>query len=288
MLYGVSFFKLPDYIKKINAFLGATLLVALLLNFINKQTQWFDYIKQTSNTTGFDNQDIIDEYLENGFDYSDKEEIPLDSNVVKSTLEFNSPSGVFHITSGEGKSGLLKFHSIPNPMLLKKQDTLANKVAIVFFTDNTNQIVLDGNLDDNFDNQEDKQNTQEASVFLSPAISWSINSNVGLGEYNFDMSNILLDSLNLTSGAAKINITMGNQRDSSFIVINSAATDLSLKYPKELVCIIKSNVSLSGQEFPNFIKIGKNTFQSKNTINTNKRLFVEINGGISSYKIRSY
>jgi hypothetical protein len=53
-------------------------------------------------------------------------------------------------------------------------------------------------------------------------------------------------------------------------------------------CELKSNISISSKEFDDFKKINKKLYRTKNYETSTKKIFLDIESGVSSVKIKRY
>lgn len=274
VFYGISFFKFPIIIRQINAFAGAVLMIVLFLNITSSTNKFLDIIKKSSVIKINSNKSDYD----NLSDYTDVQKIIRDSSYNNSQLVLNAAAGEFQLYSNESDY-IIEVKSERSGMgeLLSSLDTV-NKITSIIYNSGEHNGFKDGD------------NDRRGEFLLNPKSNWDIEANIGAGEFDFDLSGLQFKEFNLNAGAAEINLKVGQLTNNSNINIKSGATDITIRIPKELASQIITKTALSENDFENFINKGKNTYQTSNfSSNTNApKLYITIDGGISSYKVETY
>ncbi|MFY8160445.1 MAG: hypothetical protein ACOVNU_03880 [Candidatus Kapaibacteriota bacterium] len=281
IMYGISFFKLPLIVKQINASLGAILIVVLILNMFNTDYNWVNIVKKSKfikiNTNNDDDQN------QNLSEYQDVKQIILDSNYKKAHFTMNAGAGDFKLFSTKNEY-LIEVKSnteMDFGKLYTSQDTNFKKYDVIYktFTDKNENKNVD--IDENdFDRKID--------FILSENTLWTIESNIGAGEFDYDLTNINFDSLEINAGAAEIKIKVGEKIEKSYLNINSGATEIKIKIPKNIGCQIITKTALTENNFKNFIRIDDDLYETQSFNKSTKKLYITIDGGISSYNVETY
>lgn len=274
VLYGISFFKLPIIVRQINAFAGAVLIVLLFLNLTSSNDKWLEIVKKSSVIKINSNNSDYDKLS----DYSDVQKIIRDSTYNRSQLVLNAAAGEFQLYSNESEY-LIEIKSERQGMgeLLSSLDTI-NKITSIVYNSGEHNGFKDG------------ENDRRGEFLLNPKTNWEIEANIGAGEFDFDLSGLQFKEFNLNAGAAEIHLKVGQITTNSNINIKSGATDITIKIPKELAAQIITKTTLSENDFESFRNKGQNTYQTPNfnSNSTTPKLYISLDGGISSYKVETY
>ena len=192
------------------------------------------------------------------------------------------------------------------PSEVKKAKIIINTGAVELnIKDNGNQLI-NGNLVSNY-NQPDISTTisgDTATVILkSTKINnsvWGKNIlnieitdkipidliiNAGAASMNLDFSKISLSNLDVNSGASSMNITLGEVINGSNISIETGASSVTIKTPKELGVKIIAKTGLTGKNFEGYNKIDNQTYLSPNFDQTNTKITLTISAGASSINV---
>ena len=70
--------------------------------------------------------------------------------------------------------------------------------------------------------------------------------------------------------------------------IEAGASDMDILIPDSSGCEINSDVALSSKNYEDFIKISKNIYRTENFDTSTKKIFIEIDCGVSSIDVKKY
>ncbi|GEM_PF-2777235 len=116
---------------------------------------------------------------------------------------------------------------------------------------------------------------------------WSLDLKFGAGKLDLDLSQNIIKDINLEAGASSVNFKLGQIDTVSNISISTGLASVSINIPKNTACFIKTDMALSEKNFPNFIRSG-DSFKTKNFDKAEKKLYITIEGGMSTYSINWY
>jgi len=125
-------------------------------------------------------------------------------------------------------------------------------------------------------------------VDLNPIPVWNLNLEVAASSARLDLSQFKVKRLFVESGASALSLKFSSLIDSSFINLKSGVSAIRFFVPEESGFLINSDMSLSSHNFDEFRKISKGTYQSYNFDSSNAKLFINLDGGVSSVKIMRY
>lgn len=117
---------------------------------------------------------------------------------------------------------------------------------------------------------------------------WNIKLELGAAKANLDFSEYKVKNFSFHTGATSTKLKFGDKTDMIKAHIEMGAASLNIYIPYNSGCEIKSNMILISKDFDNFSKIGKGHYISDNYDNTDNKIFIEFDGGISSLKILRY
>ena len=127
---------------------------------------------------------------------------------------------------------------------------------------------------------------RKAYIKLNQNVTWNLNFQIGAASIDSDLRNFKIRNINLDGGASKIDFDLGNLCDTMEVNINTGASSVEINIPRSSGCEIYTNTGLSGEKFSDFIKYENNIYRTDNYDNSTKKIFIKINGGISSFKVR--
>ena len=123
---------------------------------------------------------------------------------------------------------------------------------------------------------------------LSTSPIWNIEMGIGAGELDFDFSNYKVKKLEIETGAASIDIKLGDKQDKVDIDIESGVASVKIKVPESVGCEIKMDGALNAKDFDNFEKIKDGVWQTKGFDNATKKIYLNVDSGLSSLKVDRY
>lgn len=274
---GLSYFNLPYKLKQLNSILSSIFIVYYIFNLFNYDFNYIDYLKKSK---------IIDIKLNNNNnrDYSTEHtnnKINISHPVTKAYLELNSGVGKFDIGSIDNINNVdllfetnSKGNSNNNDKVLSDYDSL-NKYYYVSFNSEKNDVI-----NDDFE--------KNVEILLNKNIHWNIESNCGAGEFNYNLSNLLIDTIRFNIGAAKLNVKFGKVYKESLCLINSGAAEIIVNIPKEIGCKVIMKSSLSDSNLSDFIKIDKYNYKTNNYDKSIDKLIIYLDGGLTEYNFKFY
>jgi hypothetical protein len=142
------------------------------------------------------------------------------------------------------------------------------------------------NIEINLNNIKRSRHSRNSEIQLNDSISWNINADFGASDIHADFSNIKVSSLHFNCGASNIDLELGKRQESTDIVFESGASNIEITIPKEAICEVYSNSSLSSSDFDDFQELSSGFYQSNNTMySSNQKIKITISGAVSNFKI---
>lgn len=128
----------------------------------------------------------------------------------------------------------------------------------------------------------------KAEVHLNSGPVWDLDLEIGAAKVRCDLSQFKVENLNVDCGAADVDLRLGSRVPETTVRINAGASSLRIAVPADAGCEIRVDAPLSSKSFPGFIRISKGRFQSEQYDSTTRRIFVEVDAGVSSIKVERY
>ena len=124
-----------------------------------------------------------------------------------------------------------------------------------------------------------------ANIFLNTKVYWAIDSKLGAGNFDFDLRPIKIESLKIDSGAASVNLKLGDKVDKLVLDINSGASFINISVPKDSGCQIVSETGISNKEFLGFHEKTKNIYETENFISAKSKIYINVKAGVTNIKV---
>ena len=130
------------------------------------------------------------------------------------------------------------------------------------------------------------KNRVDISLNTNPV--WDLNFEVGAASTEFDLRPYKVDDVDIDIGAASLKIYLGDLNDTTNIEIDAGASSIEILIPESSGCELNADVTLSSKDFDRFNKVGKELYRTENFDSSTKKIFLNIDSGVSSVKIRRY
>lgn len=130
------------------------------------------------------------------------------------------------------------------------------------------------------------KNQLELKLNTTPV--WNFRINVGASKNIFDLSQYKVNDLTIETGASNSKIKLGDKSDETNVDIEMGVSKLILEIPKNVGCTVDSDLSLVSKHFDGFNKKEDGIYQTENFDSSKKKIFINVQGGVSSLKILRY
>lgn len=135
---------------------------------------------------------------------------------------------------------------------------------------------------------DDNKIDNDVLLKLSTAPIWNIDMGIGAGELDFDFTNYKVKKLDIETGAASIDIKLGDKQDKVDVDIESGVASVKIKVPESVGCEIKMDGALNAKDFDDFEKIKDGLWQTKGFDKATKKIYLNVDSGLSSLKVDRY
>lgn len=127
-------------------------------------------------------------------------------------------------------------------------------------------------------------------LFILPALEIRINShvNMGAGEVDFDLSSYKVREFSFDGGAAALDVKLGNTLPITDVKVKTGIADVKINIPMASGCRIKAKTGLSSRAFTGFTKKADGTFETSNYSASTNKIFINLDGGLSSFEVKRY
>jgi hypothetical protein len=128
----------------------------------------------------------------------------------------------------------------------------------------------------------------DVDLKLNKKPEWTINMNMGAGEVNLDLSDYKMRSFRFDGGAASVDLKVGTLLPITDVVVKTGVASVEIAIPEESGCRIKTKTGLSAKDFPGFIKIDNSNYETSNYKTSAKKIFINLDGGLSNFEVHRY
>lgn len=257
VLWGISILPAKNIVK-----IGLVLLVLAgsLYYMMNNSVHWRDYDYEIS-------------YNHNSQDISQEFTIPYSDSIEFANLNMEIVAGKFLLI--DDTASLVDFE--------KRGSLMDYKYAV---TQTDNLVDIDIYIEDDVVLRTHPKN--KIAVSLNPQPVWDLDFEVGAADVEFDFSGLKISDLNVDGGAAAITIRLGDTYNDTKVNIETGASALKVKVPKESGCDLKIESVMSGKSIHGFEKVDHGHYRTDNFDQAENKVYLVIETAVSSCSIIRY
>lgn len=123
---------------------------------------------------------------------------------------------------------------------------------------------------------------------LNKTPNWDIVMKLGAGEADFDFADYKVRTFRFDGGAASLDIKIGDLLPISDVIVKSGVADVKIKIPTNSGCRIKTKTGLSAKDFEGFEKLSDGVYETANYKTSTKKIFINLDGGLSNFEVSRY
>ena len=264
VLIGISMLVKNKFGKNALAGAAAILLALLLFTSVKLST---DFIKGDFELALNGDKDY-------NFTTTEYEE-SFDTSIAKAKLYLEAGLGSFNIGDTTSELIFVKTEGIEKNYKLTKRDY-----------DNVSKLKLKMHKTTFHLGKNKFRNRVEIALNENP--TWDINIDGGASAMNLDLTKFKIENIYVGMGAASLDVKLGALSDKIRLDIEAGASNIDILVPEEVGCQVKTDDVLSSKNIYEFIKIKSGLYRTEGFNDAEKKIFIEIDCGVSSINIRQY
>ena len=134
----------------------------------------------------------------------------------------------------------------------------------------------------------DEPGSNRLDIKLNSKPVWDITLKMGAAESYLDLSDFAVKKLELKTGASNTSLVIGDRQERLDLNISIGAAALKIKVPDGSGCRIDGKMVLMVKDLDGFNKIGDNHYVTENYDESEKKVNIKIDGGVSSLEVLRY
>jgi hypothetical protein len=127
-----------------------------------------------------------------------------------------------------------------------------------------------------------------AEIRLHPNPTWDLDIDIGAASLDADLTPFKIDEVTIDGGAASYKIKLGDRSDEARLHIRTGASSVDIEVPQTVGCELNIIAPLSGKTFHGFEKVGKRVYQTEGFEEATKKIYIDIEAGVSSFRVERY
>ncbi|MBU1100344.1 MAG: hypothetical protein KKA84_08065 [Bacteroidetes bacterium] len=128
-------------------------------------------------------------------------------------------------------------------------------------------------------------------VRLNPNPVWDLDLDFGAAKANFDLSDFKTRNINIETGVTDIFLKLGEKYSETHVDISMGAASLIISLPKESGCKLTGDMVLFSKDLEDFNEVrrdDKKTYVTSNFTESENKIYIHIDGGMSKLEIKRY
>lgn len=126
------------------------------------------------------------------------------------------------------------------------------------------------------------------NIKLNKAPEWNLDLRIGAAKAYFDLSPYKVTKLTYKTGATKTKIKLGARSEKAEVNIEMGAAALEILVPREVGCKLTGDMVLVSKKINGFIKKDSGYYITENFERVDKKITIDIEGGVSTLKVERY
>ena len=128
----------------------------------------------------------------------------------------------------------------------------------------------------------------KVDISLNEKLYWDLNFDIGAAAIKLDLSKYKIEYVDVNMGAALLEVKLGALAERTKFYVDAGASKIDISVPKEIGCQIKIDDILSANDIKGFKYIKSGLYRTEGFDEAEKKIFIDINTGVSSVKIVRY
>jgi len=128
----------------------------------------------------------------------------------------------------------------------------------------------------------------DVGIWLNTRPTWEFQVNMGAGEVKFDLKDYKVREFNFDGGAAALEVKLGSLLPIADVNVKTGIAEVKINIPTESGCRIRAKTGLSSKEFTGFTKLSDNIYETPNYKESKNKIFINFDGGLSSFEVNRY
>jgi len=125
-------------------------------------------------------------------------------------------------------------------------------------------------------------------IALNEKPTWDINIDGGAAAMNLDLTKFKIENIYVGMGAASLKVKLGTLSEETRLSIEAGASSIDISVPKDVGCQVKTDDVLSSKNLYGFIKIKSDLYRTEGFNDAEKKIFIQIDCGVSSINVNRY
>ncbi|HTP12537.1 MAG TPA: DUF5668 domain-containing protein, partial [Bacteroidota bacterium] len=128
----------------------------------------------------------------------------------------------------------------------------------------------------------------EARIRLNANPAWEMRFNTGAAKVNVDLTPYKVERLAIEAGVSTIRVRLGDRAEEAQVRVKTGVSSVRIEVPSSAGCEVYDNAHIGSTDFDNLSKEGDRRWRTDNFESAPRKIFVTIDAGVSSFRLRRY
>jgi hypothetical protein len=128
----------------------------------------------------------------------------------------------------------------------------------------------------------------DVALKLNSKPVWDLALSIGAASIDFDLSRFKMNKVKVDGGASSILLKMGDLTPRTDVEIDAGASSITIKVPAASGCEVITNTFLSSRDMKGFIKVEDHHYQTPGFSKSLKKVYINLEAGITSIDVIRY
>jgi hypothetical protein len=128
----------------------------------------------------------------------------------------------------------------------------------------------------------------KVNILLNEKLEWDLNFDVGAASMKLDLTKNNVSNFTVDMGAASLDVKLGSLADKLNVVVNAGASKIVISVPEEVGCELRMDDVLSANNIVGFKYFSSGLYRTEGFDESEKKIFISIDCGVSSINIDRY
>ena len=221
--------------------------------------------------------------LHHSFDFDDEIDHEITTSTFYEDFRDSTESATLSLRAGIGK---ITISGITDKLIDGTSSGFYNNFNFkTRYRDNSARVVLRHSQDIEILGDNNYRNLE---LSLNPIPEWEVDIQAGAATVKLDLTQYKVSKFKLETGATTTELKFGELQKIVKANIEMGAATLNILIPKNTGCLIKGDMVLVVKSFDGFDKVDKKRYQTFNFDESDNKIYINFDGGVSSFKVDRY
>lgn len=127
-----------------------------------------------------------------------------------------------------------------------------------------------------------------ADIQLNVRPGWTIKFESGASKLDLDLRPFKAERVTIDAGLSTINLKLGDRADEAYVRIKTGVSTVRIEVPESAGCEIRDDTHVGSTHYVGFTKESRHTWQTDDFESATKKIYLELNTGVSSVRVKRY